>query len=72
MSPKSASETVFFRLFSQDLPNTTALSKLIRSSCPGDYLQADIFTYGGKCLVIAYTQPPKAICRQTASLRLKR
>lgn len=72
MLPNSASESVFFRLFNRNLPSAHALIKLIRSCCPGNYLQADIFTYGGKNLVIAYPQPPKAICRQTASLRLKR
>lgn len=72
MLSKSESDSAFIRIFSHNLPDLKNLYTLIQRSCPQANLQADIFTYGGKSLVIAYPQPPKAICRRAPTLRLKR
>ena len=72
MLSKDDSNSAFFAVFHGKTPPNNSICKLIREHCTEKRLQADVFTYGRKTLVIAYPEPPGALRRTSPSVRLRR
>lgn len=72
MSSEIKSDPAFFADFRSNTPDLNALITEIRRIVCSRYLQADMFTYGGKTLVIAYPQPPRMLDRPKHTVRLQR
>lgn len=72
MSSEIESAPAYYADFRSNPPRLKELISDIRHCVCRQYLQADMFTYGGETLVIAYPQPPRMLERPRHTVRLQR